>query len=481
MSQPSIKKNYIYNMLYEILAIITPIITAPYVSRIFEADGVGIYSRTNATTSFFVMFAALGIRSYGQREIAQHRDDKQAYTKIFWELEIMCICTTLVCLVGWGVLVVLSGKYSVYYAVLSLTIIATAFDISWFWGGHEQYKFIVIRNSLIKLIGIAVLFIFVKEKKDLLLYITLVAVIGLIGNISMWSYLPRYLGKVEWKTLKVLPHLRNTFVYFIPTIATSIYTLLDKVMIGWITHSDFENGYYEQATKIISICKTVVFSLVTVMSARMSFLFSKQAYDEIKRRIKDTFDFVLFITIPIMFGLIGVGARFIPLFFGEGYENSIFLLYLMSPLLLIICISNVFGALYFTPSGQRARSNKAIIAGSIVNLIFNLALIPFISSVGATVGSIVAELTITIMYLYMSRDFFEIKTLWILAWKRFIASFVMLCSVVGILKLTTDTWLGLILQIMCGAVVYFVMLFVLRDRFIVDNTAKVFRCIFHKK
>ena len=163
MAQPSVKKNYIYNTLYEILAIIAPLITAPYVSRIFGADGVGIYSYTNAISSYFTMFAALGIRSYGQREIAQHRDDRHAASKLFWELELMCVSTTLLCLIIWSFLIIFSKSYSVYYAVLSMTILATAFDISWFWGGYELYRFIVIRNSLIKIVGIILLFAFVLE------------------------------------------------------------------------------------------------------------------------------------------------------------------------------------------------------------------------------------------------------------------------------------------------------------------------------
>ena len=133
MNEPSIKKNYIYNTLYEVLAVLAPLITAPYVARIFEADGVGIYSYTNSIASYFTMFAALGVKGYGQREIAQHRENKKEASKLFWELELMCISTTLICLAVWTVLILFSTKYSVYYAVLTMTVVATAFDISWFW------------------------------------------------------------------------------------------------------------------------------------------------------------------------------------------------------------------------------------------------------------------------------------------------------------------------------------------------------------
>lgn len=472
MANSSIKKNYIYNTLYEILAIISPLITAPYVSRIFAADGVGIYSYTHSIVSYFTMFAALGVKSYGQREIAQHRDDKAESSKLFWELELMCVSTTLLCLIVWTFLIIFSAEYSVYYAVLTMTVVATAFDISWFWGGYEQYGFIVIRNSLIKIVGIILLFVFVHEKSDLLLYVALIAATGLLGNISMWSYLPKYLVKVNPHTLHIKRHYKETFVYFIPTIATSIYTVLDKAMIGWITKNNYENGYYEQATKILNICKTLVFSINTVMSSRMSFLFNKNSHDEIKIKMKMTMNFILLIAVPITFGLIGVSNRFVPLFFGEGYNKTVQIIYIMAPLLIIIGISNCLGSLYFTPSGQRARSNKAIVTGAVVNLVLNSFMIYFFHSMGAALASVLAETIITIMYLYMSRDYFDIKCILQYGWKRIIAAAAMLVVIVPIGNMVSSALKAIILQVICGATVYAVFLLILCDAFFVENAKK---------
>ena len=361
-----------------------------------------------------------------------------------------------------------------------MTIIATAFDISWFWGGYEQYRFIVIRNSLIKIAGIVLLFVFVHKKSDLLLYVALIAGTGLLGNISMWSYLPKYLEKVDWKTLQFKHHYKETLVYFIPTVATSIYTVLDKAMIGWITHDDYENGYYEQATKIINICKTLVLSIVTVMSSRMSFLFSKEAHTEIKQRMENTVNFVLLISIPIVFGLIGVANRFVPLFFGEGYEKTILILYVMAPLLTIIGLSNCLGSLYFTPSGQRARSNKAIVTGAIVNLLLNFVMIYVLKSIGAAIASVIAESTITIMYLYMSRDYFNLRCIPNFAWKRLIAAAVML-AVVILIGSTVESALGcIIIQIVAGAIIYGTFLLLLHDAFLFNQINKLIRRFFHK-
>lgn len=480
MSQPSIKKNFIYNTLYEILAIISPFITAPYISRIFEVDGVGIYSYTSAIASYFTMFAALGIQSYGKREVAQHRDNAEETSKLFWELEIMCISTTLLCLIIWTFVIIFSSGYSVYFAVLSITVAATAFDISWFWKGYEQYKFIVIRNSIIKIVGIILLFVFVHKKTDLLLYIALIAATGLIGNISMWTHLPKYLVKIDKKSLNLKKHYKQTLVYFVPTIATSIYTVLDKAMLGWITHSDKENGYYEQATKILNICKTVVFSMNVVVSSRMSFLFAKEKHDEIKNKMNETMNFILLVSIPMTFGLIAVAPNFVPFFFGDGYDKTISIICIMAPLLVIIGISNCLGSLYFTPSGQRTRSNKAILTGAVVNLILNSFLIYFLQSKGAAVASVIAEVTIVVMYLYMARDYFDILCIVRHSWKRIIASLIMFAAAVWLRSVIDQPLILLITQIAIGAAIYVVCLIVMRDKFFIKNVQNIVMKFFRR-
>ena len=481
MSQPSIKKNYIYNTIYEVLLIICPIITAPYISRIFGAEGIGIYSYTNAISSYFIMFASLGVKSYGQREIAQNRDDKYKTSKLFWELELMCTSTTLLCIIAWGLLIFFSSNYSVYYAVLTISLISTAFDVSWFFSGYEQYRLIVIRNSLVKIIGVVLLFLCVKEKNDLILYITIISLTGLIGNISMWTYVFKFVEKVPFKELDIKRHYKQTLVYFIPTIATSIYTLLDKAMIGWITKDDYENGYYEQATKLVNICKTLVFSINTVVSSRISYLFSKNAHIEIKEKIYSTLNFVLMLAIPVSLGLISIAKNFVPLFFGEGYNKSTIIIYIMAPLIIVIGISNCLGSLYFTPSGQRARSNKAIVTGAIVNLCLNIFFIYYLKSIGAAISSVLAEIVITSLYLFMARNYIKIKRIIFMGWKYVLASSIMLALLFFINLKIEKTSICLVSQLIAGVVSYSMVLILLRDAFFFSNLKKISKLLVRRK
>lgn len=464
--QESIKKNYIYNTLYQILTMITPLITAPYISRVLGSGGVGIYSFTNSVASYFTLFAGLGTWAYGQREIAMHRDSKKESSRLFWEIELLSIATTGVTLAVWIVLILVSGRYSAYYAVLTASIVAVAFDISWYFGGFEKFKYIVIRNTIVKLLGIVLLFLFVRDKDDTLLYVAIMAFTGLLGNISMWTYLPKMLYHVDRKSIHPFRvHLKQTFVYFIPTIATSVYTVLDKTMIGLITKSDSENGYYEQATKIIRMIESGLFSLNTVMRARQSYLFGEGKLDEIREKIGKSFDFLFALAIPSMFGLISIASNFVPWFFGIGYEPVVLLMCLMSPLPLIISISNILDFQYLTPSGQKGKSTKGVVAGAIVNVCFNAILIPKYGAAGATVGSIAAELTISCIFVHMSKGFISWRQIFRISWKKVIASVVFAIAIMQIGKGYSGLVLITVIQILLGIAIYAVILLAMKDSF----------------
>lgn len=468
--KPSVKINFIYRIFYELLIVLAPFITTPYVSRVLGPEGVGTYSYVSSIMAYFTLFAALGTASYGEREIAQHRDNKIESSKLFWEIESMTVLTTSICIVIWFVCVVFSKEYRLYFLALTPLLIGTMGDISWYFMGHEQVKYIVIRNCACKILGIVGLFVFVRHKSDLLLYIVLNSVISMLGNLSMWTYLPKMLVKVDFSTLHFSRHFKETIIYFIPTIATSIYTVLDKTLIGLITQSSYENGYYEQATKIINIAKGVVFNSVNaVMGARIAYLFAQQKLDEIRKRIHRSMDFILLLGYGTVFGICGIASEFVPVFFGKGWDSVVTLLYIMSPLIVIIGVSNCLGSQYYTPGGQRARSAKVIVLGSVVNFICNLCLIPFLGGIGATIGSLVAESVISILYVKMSDGYISATILVQYSWKRLFAGALMCIGVMAIGKyLQIGAISGLCVQVITGLVIYLIILLILHDSMLIE-------------
>ena len=463
MKQPSIRKNYIYNTFYQILSLITPLITAPYLARVLGPDGVGIQSYTASVCNYFVLFAMLGTASYGQREIAGHRDDKEEVSKIFWQIELITIGATLVCLLFWGILILCSHEYREYYIALTFTIIGAALDISWFFAGFERFNLIVIRNTVIKLVGIVLIFTFVKAKDDLIVYIVLNALSGMVGQLSMWGYLKSFLVKVEWKKLRFKEAFQETLVYFLPSIATSVYTVLDKTMIGLITKNSYENGYYEQTNKIVSMGTSIVCSLNTVMSSRMSYLFSQKKYEEIRQKLGKSLDYCVLLSCLLVGGIFGIAAGFVPWFFGKAYEPVIVLLRVYCPLVFIIAISNCLGGQYLTPSGQRIRSLKAIITGSATNFICNLFLIPNYGAVGAAIASLVAEGVILCMYLYMSKEYVNFKQLSQLVIKRGVACIVMAYAMTKLIAILQYSTFSIFLSAGVAVIIYILCVAILGD------------------
>lgn len=451
------------------LLIILPIITAPYVARVLGPDQSGIYDYTNSIQTYFAMFAALGTASYGAREIARVRDDAALRSKLFWEIELMTVMTSAVCIIVWFIFIAFTPQYKVIYLVLTMGLFSTMFDISWFFAGMEQFKYTVTKNAACKLIGVVLMFLFVKKQEDLLLYIIIITASTMIGNLSMWLYVPRFTQKVDFKTLKFGRHFRETLIYFIPSIATSVYTVLDRTLIGVITKNKAENGFYHYTMQIVNMMKALTFSsLNMVLGSRIAYLFAEEKYDEIKVRIRDSINYILFMGIGICFGLSGVAKRFVPVFLGPGYDRVIIMLMLMSPIVVIIGVSNCLGSQYYTPSGNRKLSAKFIIIGALVNLVLNLILIPRYWGYGAIAASLIAEMVITVLYLKFCKGYLTVDTI-VREGSRKLAAGIAMFAVIRIIdRFIASDIIALLIEVAVGFSVYCIMIVLLRDTFITE-------------
>ena len=468
-TQPSLQKNIAISTLYQVLIIILPLITAPYIARVLGPDQSAVYDYTNSIMTYFSMFAALGTASYGVREIARVREDVAMRSKLFWEIELMTVMTSAACIAVWFAFIALTPRYKVIYVVLTMGLFSTMFDISWFFAGMEQFKYTVTKNAACKLIGVVLMFLFVKKEDDLLLYIIIITASTMIGNLSMWMYMPRFIEKVDFRTLTFRRHFHETLIYFVPTIATSIYTVLDRTLIGVLTQNKAENGCYHYAMQIVNMMKALTFaSLNMVLGSRLSFLFAEKRYDEIRERIADSINYILFMGIGICFGMIGVARRFVPVFLGPGYDRVITMLMLMSPIVIIIGISNCLGSQYYTPAGFRKLSARYIITGAVVNLLLNLVLIPRYWGYGAIVASLIAETVITVLYMRNCNGYLKVETIAKGSWKKLIAGAIMLAVIKAIDSLIPFDIIALFAEVAVGFTVYCAVIALLRDSFMTE-------------
>ena len=480
MPNGNIRKNYFYNVCFQIFALITPLITAPYISRALGAEGVGTYGYINSIATYFSMFAALGLSSYGLRNASRLRDDPEAYSKLFWELSTLRVISTLICMVIYAGFVVVTGGDIALYAAMGLLVLAVAFDTSWFFQAMENFKSLVIRNFIIKILSVVLTFVLVRGEYGLLIYLLIHAGSMLLSNLMILPQLRKMIKWVPMRRWNLGHHLKETFVYFVPTIATSIYTVLDRTMIGaiiqWLPGGSEEEamrqtGYYEQAHKIINMMMTVITSLNVVVGVRTSYLFGKDKHDEIRDHIENTMRFMFLLAFPFAAGIVACAPTFVPWFFGKGYDEVIPLMQLFSPLFFIIGISNVLGILYLTPSGQQGKFNIGLLCGAGCNVVMNAVLIPLLfhfgfGARGAVIASVGAELTVTTIFLCYSAAYMPLKQLIRIAFKYLILAAIMFVPVYFIGWALPATIPTTLLQVAVGVAIYAVGLIVTKDPFV---------------
>ncbi len=473
MANKSIKKNYIYNLTYQILLLLTPLITTPYLSRVLGVDGVGIVSFAESIVSYFTLFATLGITTFGQREISYVQDDKLKRTKIFWETKVLQVITSFVVLIVYVVFTIFQTN-RIIYLILSFNVIAVLVDVVWLFQGMEEFGKIVFRNIVFKILSIVYIFVAVKTKDDILKYIFGISFFLFLSNLSLWVYVPKFVEKPNWREVTPFKNIKIVISLFIPTIAIQIYTVLDKTMIGLITQSAFENGYYEQAIKISKIIMTIVTSLGTVMMPRIGYYFGRSETEKVNIFMYRGYRFVWFLGIPLCFGLLGTASNFVPWFFGDGFNKVIPLLNILGFLILAIGINNVTGMQYLISTKRQNLFTMTVLIGAGVNFILNLILIHFFQSIGAAIASVVAETTIALVQLYLVRKEFSIKIIFLSSWHYFIAGGVMLVGLKILNIKFVPSVINTVLMSICGALIYFMILYLFRDLFFIDNIKNLF-------
>lgn len=478
----SIAKNYIYNVSYQVLTVLAPLITAPYVSRVLGPENVGTYSYTASIVTYFITLAILGTEAYARREIAYRQNDKCEYSTLFVEMIIFRAITTILSLsIFLGIIWNEEGR--ILYLIQAINIIAVAIDVTWFFQGLEEFGKIVLRNFLIRIINIAAIFIFVKSQSDLTIYIFLLAFLPLLGHISMWLYLPKYITKVSLKKIKLKKHIGGILGLFVPTIAVAIYGALDKTMIGLFTETNLQNGYYEQADKIVKLLLTVVNSLSVVMAPRIAGTIAEANNEKVKEYMSKSYQYVGFLALPICFGLLALARRFIPWYFGSEYYGAVSVLQVLSFLVPIVGFSSLTGVQYLIAVKRENIFTLALFVGAFVNFFCNLYLIPRYYAVGAAFATILGEMAILFVeigYIILFEKRLSVRDVFGGFWRYIVASILMYIIVALGDSYLSNNVLSLIILVVCGAIIYCGILTILKDTFIGYIFRKLKMMVFRK-
>lgn len=469
-NQQSIKVNFIYNLIYQILALIIPIITAPYVSRILGPNGIGVYSYTYSIVYYFMLLTLLGVNNYGNRIIAKVRDDKYKLSKTFISVYLLQMFCGIIMLLLYFIYIFLTKPQDILISIiLSIFILSSVCDINWFFFGLEQFKKTVTRNIFIKIVNVILIFIFVKKENDLWKYALIMSCMTFLGQLLLWPFLKKEIFLVKVKISDIFKHVKPNLILFIPVLAVSFYKIMDKIMLGILTNMD-EVGYYENAEKIITIPFTLITALGTVMLPRISNIVSNGDIKKAKKYISKSIQFVLFLSLPMCFGLMAIGEKFAPLFFGIDFQKTGILIMLLAITLPFLSFANVLRTQYLIPIERDKEYIISVFLGAIVNLVINFIFIPKLAGIGACIGTICAEIVVTVYQSFVLRKELDIKEYVISNYKFYSNSFIMFIIIYSIRYLSLNSVVEIIIQVILGIAIYFI----LNYRYILLNIKTIF-------
>ena len=451
----STKKNAAYNVAYRLFSVLLPLITAPYLSRTVGTYGVGLYSKAWSISYIFCLIGMLGLNDYGVRTIAQARDDRKELDRTFseiWQMQLLVAGITLIFWFGYVFLV--AGEEKVLALHLTMMSVSCLVSFDWCLMGLDIFKPIALRNTFVKTAAAVCVFIFVKNENDLWIYAFVWSLATLLGNLSCAVTLK---GKVSYYRVPMrdsLKHLRPCAVLFISVMAVNIYRTMDKVMVSAIAGLD-QNGLYENAEKIIYCLSGFILAIGTVMMPKISNWQKRGETEKIARNIDKSMDLVICMVSAMAFGVAAVADRFAPLFYGEDFRYSGTLMAPLGFSLIMIGFANVIRTQVVLPQKRDTIFVKSVCCGAVVNLIVNALLIPSMKSMGAVVGTLLAELTVPVVQFIILRKELPYKTYISYVGIYAVIGGIMLVCVRLVAKwLPAETWVNLGIMTATGIVVY---------------------------
>ena len=424
----SLKINFIFNAFYQVLILLVPLITTPYISRVLGANNNGIYANFYSLVQYFVLITSFGFIDYGTKVIAENRDNNKNKTLIFASIYFSRFIFGFLSLTTYLVLIftLFSNVDWLLASIFSIYIVSATIDPLFYFQGEERFVSICIRNLSIRVISTIFIFVFVKTRNDLIIYTLilalsqLLATLIIIPNVKFKEFVKFRLNELDLKDI-----VKKSFAYFVPYLAVTLFSYLNQTLIGFFGGSDAESGYYAQAIKIVQILISLTSSLNIIMLSRISYLNAINNEQEIKIKVLKTFEVFWLISLPLVFGVCAISSTFIPVFLGADYDKCVILVYILSPTIVFASINGLYGSLFFRPKNKIWIQSFLIFLAALVNLFICVILIPLYGSIGTSIGRTCAEIIQFPFLMFFARKYIDFKMVFKTAIKPLISSVLM--------------------------------------------------------
>lgn len=452
----NVKKNFIYNVSYQVLTLILPFVTAPYLSRMLGSVGLGTYSYTYSVAYYFVLFAMLGVNNYGNRTIAMVRDNPDNLRRTFWEIWSLQACLTLFVAVVYVVYVVALPDGGLNAIIWLPYVISAALDVNWLFFGLERFKITVTRNFIVKLTTFALTFVFVRGENAVFNYLVLMSVSLTVSVAVLWPFVLSEFSFLLPTFDGVKKHIKPNIILFVPVIAISLYTIFDKVMLTWIS-GEAETGIFENGLKVAQMPFSFITALGTVMLPHASNLISAGRRDQAVRYMAPSMWFATLLSFAFSFGLIAISEEFVPVFFGSGFDECTIVLPLIVAEMPFMAWANVIRTQWLMPTKKDRAYVVSVIGGAFVNLGVNLLLIPSFGASGAAVGTLLAEIAVCVLQTWAVRSELPLCSWFLDAVPGFLIGLVMLFVIRAAVCFLPGGAIGLSFEILIGALAFIVL------------------------
>ncbi len=475
--QKSIRVNFIMNIILTMSSFIFPLISFPYISRVLLPDGTGRVSLATSVVSYFLIFAQLGIPTYGIRKCAQVRDNPKELNQVAQELLIINLVTSCITYMAYLIVIFTVPRFEKekwLYLVVSVTILFNVIGMEWLYKGLEQYTYITVRSVIFKFIALLMMFLFVRKRGDYIVYGALTVFASSASNLFNLFHARHYISLKPVHNYHFKRHLTAIGIFLAMSCATTVYVNLDTIMLG-IIKSDIDVGYYNAAVKIRAVLLGIVTALGSVLLPRVSFYIKKNMQDQFVRVVRKAIEFVVISALPLTIYFIIFAEEGIYFLSGQAYSGAIIPMRLIMPTVFIVGISNITGLEILIPRGQEVIVLYSEIAGAVIDLVINSVLIPSFGCSGAAVGTLIAEFIVLLVQLYALKDlrremFGGINYITIIG-----ANIISLISVLWVKKLRLDCFWILMISFAVYFTIYGILLLLFKEPLITEIVRKQIR------
>lgn len=412
----SVKVNYALQLVNVGTQMLIPLLTFPYACRVVGTDGIGLVSWFESIASYIILFVNLGIPLYAVRETARVRSDAEALSRTSAEIFTIHAMLSVLGLVAAAVVLMVVGEvreHADVFLIVCSTMFFNVIGCEWFFAGTEDFKYITIRGVVMRLVSVALLFLLVRTREDIVPY-AIYTVVGSVGcNVFNFFRIRKkapQVGRV-WRGLDLRRHMPPIFEAFAFTLVISIYIRLNVILVGFI-QSAAAVGIYVAATKLLTVFKMLPKVLGDVMVPRMSNLMADESRkDEVRSMLQKSYDFTLLTAFPLVVFLVAAAPYVIPLLCGSEFTEAVGPSRIVAPAMFFSAVTGVIGMQTLYPLGRFNIVVKSCAVGAVGDLIACLVLVPHFSYNGAAVAFLFAEFLVAVAQIVMGWRFIPFKFL----------------------------------------------------------------------